>query len=331
MRTPDGPGSDKPIQVFISWSHADTRPPKDANLPWHDLVQALAEQLSRTGFNIKCDIFEQGIDWTRWGVNMVDESDHTLMVFNKAYKGRWQGSNEPTEGAGSVREINALIGKFVSNQHVFFKHAIIVLLPGITEHDIPDDIQYLRRFKVDPIKEDGVEELVRELTIQPPYKLPERGKVPILPPRGPVTIERADGQHPGADPIGSNLAVMPSAVSYHEEIAPLIELFRNTGPPPDKGNVNPKLWIHRLGEWMDEAAYVLAEVDAIERVAFKGTSIRYAQHHHEARMCVAEIHGALANELPLDQLDELAIKAAQLWEQMDRILLLLLEYGVKAP
>jgi hypothetical protein len=124
---------------------------------------------------------------------------------------------------------------------------------------------------------------------------------------------------------------MPSATSYHEEIAPLIELFRNTGPPPDKGNVNPRLLIHRLGDWMDEVACVLAEEDAIERVAFKGTSIRFAQHRHEARTCVAEIHGALANELPLDQLDELAIKAAQLWELIGGILLLLLEYGVKAP
>jgi hypothetical protein len=87
---------------------------------------------------------------------MIDESDFTLLVPNHAYRQRWDGRNSPSEGAGAAREINVLKGRFDKNQRAFRNRTLIIMLPGISENEVPDEIYaYLVRFPINPITGEG--------------------------------------------------------------------------------------------------------------------------------------------------------------------------------
>ncbi len=123
---------------------------------------------------------ELGIDWTRWGQQQVDDSDHVLIALSRAWAERWAGLNDPTEGAGAVVEADALHGLLREDQTKFQRKAIIVELPG-SDGGLPHDLARLIRQRVQAIDEVGLEDLVRLLTGQPRHVRPPLGVVPRLP------------------------------------------------------------------------------------------------------------------------------------------------------
>jgi hypothetical protein len=102
----------KPPSVFISWAHRDSKMTKLQAATWWQQVRALGERLNSVGCDVRLDMFTPDADWSRWGPEMIDESDFTLLVPNRAYRQRWDGRNSPREGAGAAREINTLKGRF---------------------------------------------------------------------------------------------------------------------------------------------------------------------------------------------------------------------------
>lgn len=100
---PGPTGASPPVSVFISWAHEDAR--REAE------VAQLAANLRILGIDADVDLFhldDDNVDWTRWGVRRIAEVDYILIVASEPYGRRWEGTNEPTEGPGAVREADAL-------------------------------------------------------------------------------------------------------------------------------------------------------------------------------------------------------------------------------
>jgi hypothetical protein len=151
MGQPENPAPTAP-SVFISWAHRDSLMSDRGARDWENLVLALAERLIAAGCDVQLDLYQRPpVDWSRWGPQKIDTSDFTLMVPNRAYRQRWDGSNPPGEGAGAAREVNTLKGMFDKNQDDFYRRALVVMLPGITGADVPDEIYAcVQRFTLDP-------------------------------------------------------------------------------------------------------------------------------------------------------------------------------------
>lgn len=180
--------TDTRVRVFISWAHRHrdwTPAEEDA---WRDTVIRFASALVESGIDTDIDLWHEndlGIDWTRWGQQRVEDSDHVLIAVNRAWAERWAGRNDPKEGAGAVMEADALHGLLTADQAVFQRKAIVITLPG-ADGGIPPDLARLIRRSIKTLDEAGISDIVRLLTGQSEWVRPPLGAVPRLLPRGAV-------------------------------------------------------------------------------------------------------------------------------------------------
>jgi SEFIR domain len=318
-----GESEDKLNQLFISWAHLDTRTPTLVDITWTDSIRALAERLRNASFEVKVDLFEQDPDWSRWGPSMIDKSDFTIIVPNRAYKERWDGENKPTEGAGAAREINTLKGKFDKDQNRFRRRTIIVKLPGVEPDEVPDEIySFLTRFEVDPIEGSGMNELLRFLTKQPRYVLPERGMAPVLPPEPFVTTTDLV-----IEPNDRKVAPLPIAEPFHAEFSRLTELIETTGPAPACFGDDLGGWMNSLGEWIDCVTTILDIVARVSQLIHAEQSISFVQACDDAREKKEHIIAAIELQPTDDHAETLASTAQELWDLLNELAEQLLEPG----
>ncbi|MDX3849589.1 toll/interleukin-1 receptor domain-containing protein [Streptomyces sp. AK02-01A] len=186
-------------RALISWAHQDRRWDSERTAAWRESVVGFAETLLAHGIDAELDLWAPSrTDWTRRGQQLVVECDFVLIVISRAWSERWQGHNDPREGAGVVVEADTLKGLFTKNQDVFQNKCVIVLLPGVDAKDVPPDLERLRRVTVPEITPAGIEELVRVMTDQPEYLKPPLGALPRLPPRPRSAVLHADPPGTGA-------------------------------------------------------------------------------------------------------------------------------------
>lgn len=170
--------------VFVSWAHKH-RSMTDAEAKlWATQVRALAEDLRMLwGLDVRLDRLQRNRpEFTRWGPNMINDCDKVVIVASKAYKERWEGRNLTGEGAGAAREIDTIKSCFNRDQHGFHKKFFVVLLPGIEDTEIPNEIfGRLERFSVDPTRPDGLKELAAALWDHHRYPDAPIGPPPTFP------------------------------------------------------------------------------------------------------------------------------------------------------
>ncbi|WP_328493373.1 NACHT domain-containing protein [Streptomyces sp. NBC_00414] len=170
-------------RVMISWAHSDRSWTKSQTSAWKDSVRGFAELLSTSGIDTELDLWaDRDTDWTRWGQRMVQTCDIVLIVASHAWKARWEGSNDPREGAGVVVEADTMKGILQNDQKRFQRTFKVVLLPGVEETAVPNDLHRLRRFVLADLTPTAIEPLLRNLTDQPRYEPPPVRPVPDLPP-----------------------------------------------------------------------------------------------------------------------------------------------------
>jgi hypothetical protein len=171
--------------VFISWAHSHSDwTPKRASA-WQEGVATLASTLRQSfGIDVDIDLFHlhESVDWTRFGQRGIVNSQRVIVVLSKAWAERWDGTNNPSEGAGAAREADALHGLFSRNQSEWQNKLVIVMLPEVSVDDLPVDLDRVARVQLDPSDPDSYEALVRNLTGQPQYLKVPLGTVPELPP-----------------------------------------------------------------------------------------------------------------------------------------------------
>jgi hypothetical protein len=171
------------FSVFISWAHADYRSSFEEIDEEKEFVYSFVHFLARY-MKIEADIFhytDEGMNWSLYGPRQVEAASTVLIVGSKPFWERWRGDNKPDEGAGSVREIDALKGLFNRDQEQFQRKVVIALLPGESHKDIPDELHRVACFPVTSIDERGVEGLLRRLLKKPLHVPPAEKFVPNLP------------------------------------------------------------------------------------------------------------------------------------------------------
>ncbi len=175
----------EPISAFVSWAHASSSWTPERVQEWEQAVVTFTTTLRVScGINADVDLYhfaDQEIDWTRYGPSKVRDCDFVLVVISESWGERWKGTNKPTEGAGAVGEADALRGLFSRDQSEWQRRVKVVILPGIPDNALPDDLARLSRFWVNPDDLDSYDELLRTLTKQPLYEAPAIGNTPTLP------------------------------------------------------------------------------------------------------------------------------------------------------
>lgn len=169
--------------ALVSWAHKNIGWDDTQAEAWISNVLQFASLLVENGIDAELDLWNDSdpqIDWTRWGPEQVTKSDFVIIAISEAWKERWQGSNNPKQGAGAVAEANALKGRFNNDQEEFQKRTIVVLLPGATEDDLPQDLHHLLRITVEDISLDGIEGVLRALFSSPKYQKPPLGSQPAF-------------------------------------------------------------------------------------------------------------------------------------------------------
>lgn len=164
--------------AFITWAHGDA--------DWQHTIARFAFRLREFGVDADVDLFhadDQDVNWATYGVSAIESANFVLIAVSRAYKERWEGTNDPQIGAGAAREANALKALFERDQRAFRRRVKVVLLPGASAEDVPAELfSGTTRFPFGSLDDEAFETLLRTLTDQPAFPVPPVGAIPVLPP-----------------------------------------------------------------------------------------------------------------------------------------------------
>jgi len=165
-------------KVFISYAH---------DSPEHvDDVCRLAELLHTNGCDIWIDQqIAERVGWGELTGAKIEDADYVLAIASPAFQRVGDDHVPYDQNRGARAELGLLRELLQADGHRWTRKVLPVLLPGRTEADVPRFLQphNRTRYTVTDFTVTGAEELIRVLTDQPVYRLPEPGDAPHLPPR----------------------------------------------------------------------------------------------------------------------------------------------------
>jgi hypothetical protein len=211
--------------VFISYAHDDEH--------HKAAVLALANLLERSGaVRVELDEWRTGRrrDWDAWARQHIRESDYVIVVASPMYRAVGDGF-APSDLHRGVQTEAAILREYLyEDRGTWLPRTIPVILPNRSPADLPGFVQpyTASHYEVDPITGDGVEMLLKVLTV----RVPEPARVPpelawtLL--AEPVAVRwRADLLNAsGVEPPGSTLELhlVPSRVTSRTPVSRLEEL-----------------------------------------------------------------------------------------------------------
>jgi WD40 repeat protein len=199
-------------QAFITWAHRDPGWDEDTSRAWKEEVYAFCLELQGWGIRADVDLLHQaepGIDWTRFGPHQIDTSEWVLATLSNAWRDRWEGSNDPTIGAGAAGEADSLHSLFARDQQSLRDKLVLVVLPSMGgKVTVPNGLDGFHRFALDDFSSAALEDLIRLLTHQPRYPGAKLAPVPELAPTQALSVLAA-----------GSVASEPKAESSMEEAA----------------------------------------------------------------------------------------------------------------
>lgn len=275
-------GQDRAVAptALISWAHDSNDGGQAADEAWKATVLDFM-----TGLRVHGDVdahldvaySSDPVDWSRWGPDMARRSDFVLVVVNKAWTRRFNGTETPGRGAGAVAEADELLGLFSRDRSTFDRKVIPILLPGASIDDLPDRLRgRLTYYQVRSFDEAGLEPLLRRIHGKPEHPLPPlRGSTPPLPPArqftAPATQPARSSQRPSPARVATSIQEFTPAPPASEPFGILPEAeLRNRldvvasalrALPPEAGNDNLALpWARQWHQLMAERASIDAEL-----------------------------------------------------------------------
>jgi hypothetical protein len=242
---------------------------------------------------------------------MTQECDFTLIVASTAWRERWEGRNEPHEGAGAAREADALHGMFDENQRVFRERVLIVTLPGVTQRGIPADLYGIVRFEVNPRVGDSMEPLLRHLLGEPEFVLPKLGSRPAFLPQQRVTSETQAGE-----PVTR----LSGEAGRAEGVTELKQAAQEAAPPPELGRGNSvEDWMTALAAWNDDTAELVDDIELTTALTSRDPSARFVQQRDKVRESIKAVIAGMRGPRTAEHATELSETAARLRGQVARL------------
>lgn len=237
-------GAQPHISAFVSWAHLHDSEEPDAVEEWRTNVFKFAYQLGRLGVDVDLDLFhmhDDDIDWSTYGSQQISGADYILIVASAAYKARWEGTANPSQGAGAAREANVLKAEFDRDRRSFHKRVKLILLPGVDIADAPTELQSsLQRFPIVNFEVDGLADLLRTLTGHPEWPRPNIGELPPLPPRS-IDSPASDSLRSSIDESGSLPATPATADPGRDDLLPQSERRRPPKAPKRVSDLGSEL------------------------------------------------------------------------------------------
>ncbi len=177
--------------VFLSWAHRAN--PGVGDEAWKEQILRFAAALRASGIDTEVDLYhmhDADIEWSQWGPRMIAERGITVAAVNAAWRERFEGTNDPTQGAGAAAEGAELRGRFDDNQAAFRTRLALVILPGAEDGDVPGRLKGIQRYTLTDSDSLKFTDLLRRLTGRPQYLPPPLGELPLLPPETLDAFER---------------------------------------------------------------------------------------------------------------------------------------------
>jgi WD40 repeat protein len=164
----------KPPRVFISYSRDSAAHCRR--------VLALAERLAGDGCACALDQYDPhpAEGWPAWMDRQLDEADFVLVVCTAGYYRKAKAGRRPAAGLG-VRFESVLILSDLYHDGMWNERFVPVAFEEVAAAQILRPLRDYTRHRVD--REDGYEDLLRQLTGQPRVRRPEPGALRTLPPR----------------------------------------------------------------------------------------------------------------------------------------------------
>lgn len=192
--------------AFISWAHG--------SVEWERTVLDFTTALRTVGgVDADLDLWHHAHEqWTAFGPSGIRNNEFILVAVDHAYRERWEGTNEPHEGAGAAREAASIKAIFERDQKESLKRVKVVILPGSTEEDVPDELLgFAERTTVRSFDLAELEQLLRWLYNRPEFIKPPLGPLPALPPRFVAELENAPA------PVGKDGSAAPAPESMQPD------------------------------------------------------------------------------------------------------------------
>lgn len=211
------PTADGHPTALISWAHTDPGWTPEQVQTRQNNVLRLAHALHGSGIAVELDLFHlsDAIDWTRWGPQQVNLNDFVLIIASPRWRTAWEGTGDPTTGAGAAAEADALQSMYVTDRSEFERKVRLVLLPDAQDSDIPTRLHGINRFYFTPGDSGDLEAIVRGLTSQPQFALPPLGPLPVLPP---TVLDTSGGTGQEQDENTPRALPVPTA---HDQPSPI--------------------------------------------------------------------------------------------------------------
>ena len=137
--------------AFVSWAHRQAVWNNEQAADGEQKIVTFAGLLRAAGIDADVDAFhyhDADVDWTRYGPAQIEEREFTLIALSEGWRERWDGTNDPTEGAGAVAEANALLGIFGHDQQQFRQKVKLILLRGVPDTVVPQNLNGVPRFRI---------------------------------------------------------------------------------------------------------------------------------------------------------------------------------------
>jgi hypothetical protein len=173
------------ITAAIVWSHTDPGWDDVERESWEQVVVTFAGLLVSSGVDVKLDRWRhEPEDWSRFGPRAIRSSRFVLVIVSHGWRLAWNDEGDPTTGSGATAEADLLRDMYRRDRADFRHRVILVLLPGVSESDLPDGLGATNEWvKIPTLDARGVEPLLRLLSGQSERRRPKLGPLRRLPPK----------------------------------------------------------------------------------------------------------------------------------------------------
>jgi SEFIR domain len=280
--------------AFVSYAQSHPEWAGEQTEGWMATVLRFAVLLCEMGIDTDVDQFyahDLEVDWNRFGPTAARERDFVLIAVSRAYRERWEGSNEPREGAGAVREANELMGQFNHDQADFRRRVKVVVLPGASRDDIPAELGNLQRFQLGELTQAAAMDLFRTLTNQPATPKPALGPLIVLDSDTPAPVDCA-----ALHDLYADLERIQGALAQVPEIDRI---------QAERGNFSLP-WVRSAYQLLGQEQAILASIAELEGQAGPEVAIVKEDGGTELERVIARSLTAAGDSSETDVVEELA-------------------------